>query len=148
MEIHRLKSVLLKLPRKAGPGVVRPAEAGQAAAEGAGYSRREKCLNVVEASGGGGALRGFVEREESLPALTGRAGGGIVKQIGFCGEAQQDGHCNARRIRARRGRFRRGIAMRHFPALSFSALGYPALSFPALGFPVFGAHIIDIVFED
>ena len=74
---------------------MRPAEAGQAAAEGAGYARREKCLNVVEASGGGAALRGFVEREESLPALTGRAGGGIVQQIRFCGEAQQDGHRNA-----------------------------------------------------
>ena len=76
---------------------MRPAQAGQAAAEGARHSRREKCLDVVEASGGGAVPRGFVEREESLPALAGSAGGGIVQQIGFGREAQKDGHRNAAR---------------------------------------------------
>src|SRR4029077_10965780 len=60
-------------PRKARPGIVRPAEAGQAAAEGARDSGRQKCLNVVEASRVSAAPRCFVECEELLPALTGRA---------------------------------------------------------------------------
>jgi len=132
ISVHGSRVTFLHLPRKAGPGVVRPAEAGQAAAEGAGYARREKCLNVVEAPGGGAALRGFVEREESLPALMGCAGGGIVQQVGFRREAQQDGHRDAARTCAR-GWLRQGIAMRHFPALAF---------------PIFGTHIIDIVLED
>ena len=60
-----------------------PAQERQAAAEGAGYARREKSLHVVEASGGGAAPRGIVKGEEALPAQFGRAGGGIVQQVRF-----------------------------------------------------------------
>ncbi len=95
---------------------MRPAEAREAAAEGAGHARREKCLNVVEASIGGAAPRGFVKSKESLPAQTRRAGGGIVQQVRFGREAQQDRHRDAGPLR-RGGCFRRGIAMRLFPAL-------------------------------
>ena len=57
---------------------------------------REESLHVVEASRGGVASRGFVKREESLPALARRARGGIVQQIRFRREALQDGHRDAR----------------------------------------------------
>ena len=120
------------LPRITLPRIVRPAEAGQTAAEGARHSRGEKCLNVVEASRGGTVARGFVEREESLPALTGSAGGRIVQQVGFCRETQQDRHRNAARACAG-GKCRRGIARRHFPALDV---------------PRFVERIVEIVFED
>jgi hypothetical protein len=39
---------------------VLPAEAGEAASEGAGDARREKGLDVVEAAGGGAGAGGFV----------------------------------------------------------------------------------------
>ena len=111
---------------------MRPTETRQAAAKGASHARREECLNVVEASSGCAAARGFVKSKESLPAQAGRAGGGIVQQIRFGREAQQDRHRNAAPPRGGR-RFRWGIAMRLFPAL---------------GVPIFAARIFDFVFED
>ncbi len=48
-------------------------------------------MHVFKAALPGVATGGFVQREEPLPALAGRAGAGIEKQIGFGGEAQQSG---------------------------------------------------------
>ena len=84
-------------PRKAWPGILRPAEAREAASEGARDARREKRLRVVESAIGGGAQRGFVKREKTLPALAGRAGGRVVQQVRFGSEAQENGHDDARR---------------------------------------------------
>ena len=95
---------------------MRPTETRQAAAKGASHARREECLNVVEASSGCAAARGFVKGKKSLPAQAGRAGGGIVQQIRFGREAQQDRHRNAA-LSGVGGCFRRGIGMRLFPAL-------------------------------
>ena len=74
-------------------------------------------MNVVETSGGGAVSRCLVNREESLPALTGSAICGIVQQIRFSCEAQKDGHRNALRRPGAARRFRQGIAMPLFPAL-------------------------------
>ena len=72
-----------------------PAEASEAAAEGAGDLRWKKCLNVVEASGFGVGADGFVQRKEIVPALPRRAGGGIVQQVRLSREAQESGHYDA-----------------------------------------------------
>jgi len=98
---------------------VRPALTRETAAEGARDSRWEKGLDVVETSCGGAVARGFVESEETLPALAGRAGGRVVQQVRFGGEAQEDGHGNTG-LGCAVGRLWQGIAMRYFPVLSFS----------------------------
>ena len=96
-----------------------PAEAGEAASEGAGYARREKCLDVVEAARGGGTAGGFVKRQEALPALARRSGRRIVQQVCFGGETQEDGHQDARRLAAGRRFCREGIGIRYFPAIEY-----------------------------
>ena len=77
-----------------------PAQAREAAPEGARDSWWEESLGVVEASRCGVAACGFVKRQEALPALSRRACGGIVKQVSFRGESLQDGHGYARTVSA------------------------------------------------
>ena len=88
-----------------------PAEAPEAAPEGAGDARRKKSLHVVEAARGGARSRGFVQREESLPAQARGAGGRIVQQVGFGGQPQQNRHRDATTATACASQiFRQGIA--------------------------------------
>ena len=74
------------------PGVVAaPAEAGEAAAEFLRDGRREPGVHIFEAAVPSVAARGFVQREEPLPALARSAGARIEEQICFGGEAQERG---------------------------------------------------------
>src|SRR5579871_5298300 len=103
-----------------------PAEARQPASEGARDSRRQECLNIVQPTRGGAVARGVMQRQKSLPAMARRAGGGIVQQVRFGRQAQQDGHYHASGWLETRSSIRggilmsgitqQGIATRYFPA--------------------------------
>ena len=83
---------LRNLPGKARPGIACPTQLRQAASEGTSDSWWKECLHVVQASRGGIAASSVVECQEVLPALPGRAGAGIVKQICFRCEPLQNCH--------------------------------------------------------
>jgi len=82
---------------KRGPRIFHPAQAAQAASEGAFDTRGKKGVDVVEAARVGFGAHCFVHGQEPLPALPRRARSGIVQQIGFAGEAKKNGHDRMRR---------------------------------------------------
>lgn len=71
--------------------IAMPAKGGEPASKGARDAWRQPAVRVGEAFGVGVARGRVLQSDDALPALAGRAAVRVEQEVGFAGEAEQNG---------------------------------------------------------